>query len=211
MERDDWLGVWERGDIRFHRPDPNPLMVAHLPGLGLAPGARLFLPLCGKSVDIGWLRAQGFRVAGAELSRLAVEQLFDSLGETPDIAEAGALRRFSARDLTIHQGDIFDLSAAQLGPVDAVYDRAALIALPGALRPRYAAHLAALTGGAPQLLLTITRPDDRGQGPPYSVGEAEVRRLYGETHAIRPVATGDSAHWPFREEVWLLGGRPEPG
>lgn len=56
----------------------------------------MFVPLCGKSRDMGWLRAQGFTVVGAELSRLAVEQFFGELGLAPEISSAGRLERFEA-------------------------------------------------------------------------------------------------------------------
>ena len=131
MDSDFWHKKWEDNQIGFHRSSVNPLLVRFLSVLGLVPGARVFLPLCGKTRDIAWLRDQGFRVAGAELSRLAIEQLFDELGETPEITEHGALTRFSGEGIDIFVGDIFELSAPVLGPVDAIYDRAALVALPG--------------------------------------------------------------------------------
>ena len=81
MDSDFWHKKWEDNQIGFHRSSVNPLLVRFLSVLGLAPGARVFLPLCGKTRDIAWVRDQGFRVAGAELSRMAIEQLFDELGE----------------------------------------------------------------------------------------------------------------------------------
>lgn len=203
MEQDFWLGLWERGHVPFHNNAADSGLVAHLPALRLQPGARVFLPLCGQTVDIGWLRARGFRAAGAELSPLAVEQLFDSLGERPDIAEFGPLRRFRARDVEVWQGDIFDLTADMLGPVDAVHDRAALIALPPDMRARYAAHLTALTGGAPQLLGTFLRPDDSERGPPFVVTEPEIRRLYGSAYNVRLLADIDEGEGQ-RGQVWHL-------
>lgn len=56
---------------------------------GLAPDATVFVPLCGKSLDIGYLASLGYRVVGVELSELAVEQLFRSLGITPQVTREG--------------------------------------------------------------------------------------------------------------------------
>lgn len=205
MDRDFWLGMWERGRIPFHWHVANPLLVEYFPALGLAAGARVFLPLCGKTVDIGWLRARGFRVAGAELSARAVEELFDQMGEAPEVTVEGPLRRFRARDVEIFQGDIFDLTAGRLGPVDATYDRAALIALPPGLRRRYAAHLTEITAGAPQLLLGLTGLPDPDRGPPFQVDGEEIRHLYGAAYRIAALGVSpDPERSGGVDEVWLM-------
>lgn len=207
METDFWLRLWERGRVPFHWHQVNPFLAAHLPALGLAEGARVFVPFCGKSVDIGWLRARGFRVAGAELSPLAVAQLFDTLGERPAVETLGPLRRLSARDVAVFEGDMFALTPELLGPVDAVYDRAALIALPRALRARYAAHLLRLTAGAPQLLIGFDHAGDPDDGPPFAVDEAEIRQLYGASHRVERLADAADGDEGDRDQVWLLARR----
>ncbi len=93
MDRDFWHQKWADNDIGFHEGQPNALLVRQLHRLALAPGARLFVPLCGKSQDIPWLVGQGFRVIGAELSPVAVEQFFAGLGVQPEITLAGQLVR----------------------------------------------------------------------------------------------------------------------
>lgn len=212
MDQDFWHRKWASNEIGFHEARPNALLVAHLPELALPAGARLFLPLCGKSLDIGWLLAQGHRVAGAELSRLAIEQLFAELGVEPTISAAGPLERFEAGPLTVFVGDIFELDRATLGPVDAIYDRAALVALPDGLRARYAHHLVALTGAAPQLLVTFEYDQSVMPGPPFSVDAEEVRRRYEATYALalaaaREVPGGLKGICPAREAVWRLTPR----
>lgn len=209
MDAEFWHGKWRRGEIAFHQPEPNPLLTRNLPALGPPAGARLFLPLCGKSLDIGWLLAQGRSVAGAELSRTAIEQLFEELGVEPRITQDGPLLRFEAGNLVIFVGDIFDLDEARLGAVDAVYDRAALVALPQDMRARYAAHILALTRGAPQLLVTFEYDQSRVEGPPFSVNEAEIRRHYEATHHIarlerQELAGGLKGLCPAAEVVWRL-------
>lgn len=212
MEQEFWHRRWQNGEIGFHEADTNPLLLRHFPELGLARGARVFVPLCGKSRDMHWLLGQGCKVTGAELSRLAVEQLFAELALTPVISEDAALERFEAGGLTVFVGDFFDLDREKLGAVDGVYDRAALIALPTPMRERYAGHLAALTRHAPQLLVTLEYDSTDAVGPPFSVPEHEVRRLYGsafhvtnlESHALKDGLKG--VH-PARESVWLLRAR----
>lgn len=212
MEPGFWQARWEANQIGFHEGKPNPLMERHLGRLGLGSGARVFVPLCGKSRDMAFLLAQGYRVVGAELSRLAVEQFFAELDVVPTLTEAGALTRFSADDIDIFAGDIFDLNAGTLGPVDAVYDRAALVALPEDMRRRYAGHVLAITGRVPHLVICFTYDQSRVDGPPFSVDEAHVHDLYGT--AFRPllleraeVPGGLRGKTEAHEEVWLLEPR----
>lgn len=209
MDADFWHRKWERNDIGFHNSEAHPLLVAHFAALALPKGSRVLLPLCGKTRDIHWLLAAGYRVAGAELSRIAVEQLFAELGVAPDVAEAGALCRYSAPGIDIFAGDIFALSRDRLGPVDAVYDRAALVALPAETRGRYAAHLAAITGRAPQLLISFDYDQSLLEGPPFSVTGEEIARLYRDTYqptllAEADVAGGLKGKCPALETVWRL-------
>jgi thiopurine S-methyltransferase len=184
MDREFWLNVWERGAIPFHGAVAHPQLVRHLPALSLSPGARIFLPLCGKTRDIGWLLLQGHAVAGAELSPLAVDQLFADLGVIPTRTPAGPLVRHSAPGIDIFAGDIFDLTALALGPVAATYDRAALVALPPEMRVRYARHLDGITGTAPQLLLSFDDGRAPDEGPPFAVMGDEIATLYGSRHQI---------------------------
>ncbi len=208
MDPDFWHERWRRGETGFHLPAVHDLLIAHGAAVGIRPGARVFLPLCGKTRDIGWLLAQGIRVAGVELSAIAIRDLFAGLGVTPAVSVAGDLVHHRAAGLDIFCGDIFALDADRLGPVDAVYDRAALIALPPALRDRYAPHLMALTGRAPQLLITIDYPRGAIAGPPFLVDEAEIRRRYGGAFAVSylgPSAVGGSVRGhPARDLAWAL-------
>lgn len=184
MDPEFWHSRWQAGQIGFHEGRVNRMLAAHIGALDLDVGARLFLPLCGKAFDIHWLLAQGYRVAGIELSELAVRELFDEMGLTPEISQAGPLKRYAAEGLDVFVGDIFALTAEMLGPVAAVYDRAALVALPGGVRAEYAAQVAAITGTAPQLLITFEYDQTQMDGPPFSLSEGTVRDCYGAHYAI---------------------------
>jgi thiopurine S-methyltransferase len=204
-----WHDRWQRNQIGFHEPKPNPLLVAHFDSLSLPTGSRIFVPLCGKTLDIHWLLSRGYGIAGAELSAIAVQQLFADLGVTPHTTAIGKLTRYSASGIDIFAGDIFDLSRDQLPKVDAIYDRAALIALPEPLRSRYARHLVGLTERATQLLVCVNYEQQRLAGPPFSISGAEVTRLYQSAYDIEalgstPVAGGLKGGCPATEEVWLL-------
>lgn len=214
MDPDFWHARWETNQIGFHEGETNALLAAHFGTLGLAAGSRVFLPLCGKTRDIAWLLSRGYRVAGAELSATAVAQLFEELSLTPAIADLGRMRRYSAADIDIFVGDMFDLTAETLGPVDAVYDRAALVALPVALRERYADHLIEITGAAPQFLITFAYDQSQMEGPPFSVPGEEVHRLYDDRYDISQTVSknlpgGLKGQHAATEDVWLLQLRQE--
>lgn len=211
MDTNFWHQRWERGEIGFHEDQVNPALVEHLGRLNLAKGARLFLPLCGKTHDIAWLLAQGYRIVGVELSFIAINELFAAMDLAPEINPAGKMSRYSATNIDIWVGDIFDLSNSMLGAVDAVYDRAALVALPEATRQRYAAHLAALCHGAPQLLITYEYDQGLYDGPPFSVREKELMRHYGENYQLKylaheRIAGGFKGKVEAAIATWLLQG-----
>lgn len=204
-----WQRRWERNEIGFHTPEANPLLVAHFKDLALPEGSRVFLPLCGKTLDIHWLLANGYRVAGAELSQLAIEQLFSELGVEPAITAIGSNRRYSADGIDIIAGDFFDISGSDLGAVDAIYDRAALVALPGTMRQRYTDHLMEITGQAPQLLICFTYDQSLLDGPPFSGSREEVARHYQGSYDAKLLASvevsgGLKGKCAAVEDVWLL-------
>lgn len=209
MDTQFWHRRWENNEIGFHEDAPNPLLVKHVAKLAPAQGSRVFLPLCGKTLDIHWLLASGYQVCGVELSKIAVEQLFADLGVRPEISRHGELERYRASAIDIFTGDIFCLTSQLLGPVDASYDRAALVALDGELRDRYAAHVTQITRRAPQLLVCYEYAQDQMAGPPFSIGGDEVRRMYGDHYAQTllekaTIAGGFKGKLAACESVWIL-------
>jgi thiopurine S-methyltransferase len=139
----------------------------------------LLVPLCGKTEDLAYLASQGREVIGIELVEDAVRAFFAEHAVTPTITQRGELTQYTAGAVTIFAGDVFAVTREDVGKIDAIYDRAALVALPEEMRERYVAHLGALTAAAtPVLLVTLTYPQDRMQGPPFSVPDTEVRAHY---------------------------------
>ena len=209
MEADFWHTRWENAQIGFHEGNVNRMLAAHLEALPIAPGSRIFLPLCGKTRDIAWLLSRRYRVVGAELSEIAVQQLFDELPLVPRVTQDGPLKRYAAKGVDVLVGDIFDLTAETLGPVDAVFDRAALVALPGEMRGRYTDHIATITRNAPQLLVTFEYDQSVMNGPPFSLSEAEVRGHYDARYDITlledaEVKGGLKGVCPALEKAFLL-------
>lgn len=212
MEPNFWHNRWQTNQTGWHERAVNPLLIAHFPSLHMPPGGRVFVPFCGKSLDLGWFLSCGYAVAGAELSELAVTQLFAELGMEARISEVGKHKLFRGENLDIFVGDLFDLSREILGPVDAVYDRAALVALPEPMRERYTAHLTTLTALAPQLVIGYEYDQTVVPGPPFSVTPDELHLRYGDSYALTPLARLDvpgglKGKCPATEHVWKLDNR----
>ncbi len=188
MEHDFWHRRWRKNEIGFHQEEVNPYLVAHWDVLGIPPDGPVFVPLCGKTRDMAWLRMRGHPVLGIELSALALEAFFAEQGLDPWRRPCGAFEAWQGDGYQLLCGDFFALGADDLGPVAAVYDRASLIALPPALRVRYADHLRGLLpDGTPTLLITLEYAQHEMDGPPFAVHQDEVEALYA---AWRPELLG---------------------
>ena len=209
MEASFWHQRWESNQIGFHGSTAHPLLVKHFQTLEVPEGSRIFLPLCGKTRDIAWLLSQGYAVAGAELSEIAITQLFEELQLSPHITDLGKLKHYQALKIDIFVGDIFDLSAEKLDPVDGVYDRAALVALPAAIRQQYTQHLRKITQQAPQLLICFEYDQQKMEGPPFSIADSEVQQHYDDHYHLElletvPVSGGLRGQHDALEKVWHL-------
>jgi thiopurine S-methyltransferase len=192
MKKDFWLERWERGEIGFHQDEVNPYLIQYWQELHLVRNSLVFVPLCGKSRDMLWLREQGHTLLGVELSAIAVQAFFNENGYEPQHVSTGKFDCCEANDIRILCGDFFDLLKDDLAKVGAVYDRASLIALPPEMRASYAHHLASiLPPGTQILLVTVDYPQAEMQGPPFSVTSEEVTALYREYAEVRLLAQMD--------------------
>jgi len=186
MKKDFWLERWDRGEIGFHQDEVNPYLVRYWPQLQVDRDSMVFVPLCGKSRDMLWLRNRGHQVLGVELSAIAVQSFFKENGYSPQQASKGKFDCCEANGIRILCGDFFDLGKEDLANVGAVYDRASLIALPPEMRERYARHLVSILPPATQILLvTVDYPQAEMQGPPFSVTSEEVTALYRDYAEVR--------------------------
>lgn len=192
MKKEFWLERWERAEIGFHQNEVNPHLLRHWNELSSSRGGEVFVPLCGKSLDMVWLRRQGYTVLGVELSSIAVQDFFKENGQSPTHTKRGAFECYEADGIRILCGDFFDLGKEELAKVSAVYDRASLVALPPDMRERYARHLVSILPPTTQILLvTFDYPQAEMQGPPFAVSVQEVEALYGKYAGIRLLAQED--------------------
>jgi thiopurine S-methyltransferase len=192
MDRTFWLERWQQHDIGFHQPKVQPALTTYWPQLDVSKGATILVPLAGKSVDMLWLAEQGYRVAGVELSEIAVAEFFAERGQTPAVRKDGQFTVSFSDQIEIWQGDFFALDASELPPIDAAYDRAALVAMPDDMQQRYAAKLAELLpAGAPALLLGLDYNQNEMKGPPFPIPQPQMRALLENNFEINILGTRD--------------------
>lgn len=192
MQPEFWHERWRAGQIGFHQSAVDRNLRRYWPMLNLGRGSRVFVPLCGKSLDMIWLRDQGHAVVGVELSATAVEAFCTEHGISPKQRVQGDFDICESANLELLRGDFFALTPALLGDAAAVYDRAALISWASELRSAYVEHLAELVrSGTQMLLITLEYAQDQMSGPPFSVQGDEVRRLYSPNFKIEEIARGD--------------------
>ncbi len=191
MEQDFWLQRWQDNEIGFHEGSVNVHLQTHWQTVAGDSNATVLVPLCGKAVDLVWLRQRGHRVIGVELSEIACRSFFQEQGLTPEIEQLDAFQHFSVEGLTLLCGDFFQLRPDHVADAALLYDRAAMIALPPDLRPRYCSHLASLLpGGSRGLLITLDYPEQDFSGPPFAVSDAEVERNHGDRFRLQRLAHG---------------------
>ena len=179
MESAFWHERWNKNEIGFHRQEIHPYLRQFWPPPGISNDSRVFVPLCGKSRDMLWLSERGHEVIGVELSPLAVADFFKDHGLLANITQHGDFAIWQSGRISLYCGDFFKLTADDLHDVRAVFDRAALVALPPAMRESYVAHLhAILPKGAVTLLVNFDYPQEQMKGPPFSVPESEIRERH---------------------------------
>ena len=210
-----WAERWQAGQTAFHQGKPNPLLVEH--HHHLAGHRRVYVPLCGKAVDLVWLRDHGHDVTGSELVPLAVRQLFEEQRLVPTTTTRGAFRLHITPRLAVLEGDALQVDVDVVGAVDAVYDRAALVALDPPVREAYVdSLLRVLRPGGLILLITFDYDQRKLEGPPWSVDVDQVTRLFGAACVIEQLGARPEAPGPrfveagvdvVTERVFLLRRR----
>ena len=186
MDSDFWHERWRQNQIGFHQQEINAHLQEFWPSLNLPAGSRVFVPLCGKSRDLLWLRAQEQEVLGVEVSPIAVRDFFDENQLQPEILLLEHYERWEEDKLVILCCDFFELNAEDLKGISAVYDRASLVALPPEMRTRYARHLSQILPPTCWSAWNINRKRGRGRLFPctklkfrsYSGAISRITRLY---------------------------------
>jgi thiopurine S-methyltransferase len=199
MELEDWGNRWRDGMIGWHQTDVSHLLAKYDPQVwNDEPIGSVYVPLCGKSLDLGFLAEHAERVLGVEYADQAIEEFFAERSLEPTI-EAGPPRSYRADNYVLFAGDYYSVTSEHLGPIDAVFDRASLVALDPETRMKYVDHMRSLMAtGSRMLLLTLSYDQSEMSGPPWSVSGDEVERLYAGGFDIKHLETHDVTDDQFR-------------
>ncbi|EED92485.1 methyl transferase [Thalassiosira pseudonana CCMP1335] len=152
---------------------------------------RVFVPLCGKSVDLAHLAAHPkvSHVVGIDIMRDAAETFAN---EHPQFSMVeltlGDENDFHGEGITFLLGDLFDFKPSSdegtNDVFDAIYDRASMVAIHPTLRKKYVSLLGSLLRPSGTILLVtiekrqVINNEAKLNGPPFSIDEMQVRRLY---------------------------------
>ncbi len=186
-----WQQRWVNNQTGFHEAQVNEYLEKHQALLTLPDGGSVFLPLCGKSQDIIWLSELGFKVIGVECSELAVTAFFTENNLEPVVTEQGDFKVWKTTNITIYCGDFYQLQASWFDTVTAIFDRAALVALPQEQRTIYVEQLQKLCPRATILFVSLEYPQAEMSGPPFAVVEDEVRELFHTSYNINLIESND--------------------
>ncbi len=175
----DWLKFWENNETNWHGDKITQELVEYFELFELEPRDKVFVPLCGKSLDMLYIMNQGFSVVGVEISEIGVRQFFSENNLAYKITKVDDFDLYSTENLEIYCGDFFALTSKHLNNVKSVFDRKSLIALEPEVRQKYVKHLNDIISlGARILLVTLQYPQYQMSGPPFSVDKSEVESLF---------------------------------
>lgn len=185
MQPDFWLDRWRTAQIGFHQAAVDRHLKAYWPLLKLPAGSAVFVPLCGKSLDLMWLQTSGHDVTGVELSPIALESFLMENGIPARRRVLSDFDAYEAKGLILYRGDFFKLTRTLLGKIAAVYDRAALISWTPAAREAYVNHLTSITSpGTQTLLIAVEFPPEQMSGPPFPLTRDAIENLYASHYSI---------------------------
>lgn len=203
MDQKFWKERWCQNEIGFHMDDRHEYLHQFYHRLHVGP-ETVFVPLCGKSPDLLWLRQQGAQVVGVELSELAVQAFFAENNLEVRIDQGVDVAHYRSEGISIYQGDLFRLSADALNDVRGVYDRGSLVALPPSMRQQYADFLCDILPGDSRILLVSYDYDQSVlPGPPFSVPMTEIEQLFGSVFELELLAEQDAL--PTHKLLWQRG------
>lgn len=180
MDKHFWLDKWHRNEIGFHEDFVHPLLEKYWHqidrlGSDKSQTRNVFVPLCGKSLDLIWLKEQGLAVFGVELSEIAVSAFFAEHGFAHERQPDGDFIRYAGDGITIWCGDYFALEKLKIPAMNFFYDRAAFVALAPEMRLNYLSVLRnVMVKDAWGLMITLEYPENSINPPPHSITPAIV-------------------------------------
>ena len=201
MNPEFWHKRWQKGRIGFNQSTVNPLLIEYFNRLDIPAGSRVFVPLCGKSIDMVWLATQGYDVVSIELVETAVQEFFVEQNIEPTLyehADNPTIKYYqgqlSGQTITLWVADIFGLTAEDI------------------MRVQYSEQIRKISGKASQLLITLNYDQSKKNGPPFSINSEQLQQYCGGRYQITELTSesasiGSASDLTVTEHVWLLSDK----
>ncbi|CAK8673561.1 unnamed protein product [Clavelina lepadiformis] len=193
LNEEYWKKIWENGQIHdFHHANVHEHLIKYKDHF-LHQNCRVFIPLCGKSVDLNYLAECGHEVVGCELSETAILQFFQEHSMTFKQSQypKAPFEVFKAADknITIYKGDFLKLNSSVIGKFDAVWDQGAFIAIHPSQRLKYTDIMKDLISLDGKYLLFSLQFDGVNSATPYSVTEMDMEETFGRYFDVSTLET----------------------
>jgi thiopurine S-methyltransferase len=217
----NWHEYWSRsGTPGFHEAKVNRYLEKYFQRFELKPGDEVFVPLCGKAVDMAWLAQRGFNVVGVELSETAIRAFFEESGLQYELETHASFTLFRSERVVIDHGNFIHLTAADLVNCRLVYDRASMVAIEAGIRVSYCRHMMnILPPATPMLVIVLDYDQQTMTGPPFSVPVDEVESYYAHRYQFVELESAEliekEPRWrsrgldSFRDTALMLLPRPQ--
>lgn len=184
----NWQKMWDSDQIGFHQSSVHPDLMTYESEF-LDKNCRVFLPLCGKTLDLVYLADKGHEVFGCEFVQKACEDFFKEQSlEYETLSLPSGLTKFKAtsKKITLYCGDFFALKSEEIGKFNAVWDRASLVAINPSQRIEYGKVMQDLmVPGGKYLLNSFIFTGENYRGPPHSVPREDIKSCFGSFCEIK--------------------------
>lgn len=195
MELSYWESRWKKGNTGFHSDEIYRGLLQYFPEKTLLRRETAFVPLCGKSEDLLWLAGKFNKVVGVDVSMIAIEEFIENHKLEVTKRSFSSFTIFDAENIELWCGDFLKMPVHKIRPVDFIYDKAAIVALPEQMRPAYAAKLKEFCNDDTIVMLQhFVYEQSEMSGPPFSVSEKEIKKLFGEKFTMH---TCEKKHLPI--------------
>ena len=196
-----WESRWQSDRIGFHLKEVNPYLMRFSDQLLHQNTDRVFVPLCGKTLDLCWLTTKTKKVIGVELVSKAVQDFFAENNIDYLLQQDETLQKFSSKSIDIYLGDFFDLNPKQTSSFKAIYDRASIVAIEKPKRREYVDHLISFLDPSGRILLiSLEYNQNQMEGPPYSVPIEEIESLFAPLCSLKLLETCEILDDRFRSK-----------
>lgn len=179
-----WKECWNTPNVEFHNPQLNELFVKYHQRMLTRPGMRIFVPLCGKAVEMKWLVDHGHKVVGLEAAPVPCKAFFEENGIPYNVKEMKGIHgeKYESLDhnIVIYSCDFFLFTADICGEFDGIWDSGGLNSMDVEDREAYIRRIRTLMGKGCVNLTEFVNFDKSMVDITWSMTKEELQKVFGE-------------------------------